>query len=58
MKSHVNKGLFTSASQHWATPRKLYAALDKEFHFDCDPAPLEYAGADICDSKHGGVVFL
>ncbi len=36
----VNRGLFTSASQHWATPRDLYAALDAEFRFNDDPCPL------------------
>ena len=36
----INRGLFTSASQHWATPKELYAELDKEFHFNCDPCPL------------------
>jgi len=36
----VNRGLFTSASQHWATPKDLYTVLDKEFHFNDDPCPL------------------
>jgi len=31
-------GLITS--DHWATPRKLYNELDKEFNFDFDPCPL------------------
>jgi site-specific DNA-methyltransferase (adenine-specific) len=31
---------FSSASEHWATPKDLYAALDAEFHFDYDPCPL------------------
>ena len=30
----------TSLSPHWATPKWLYAELDKEFHFDFDPCPL------------------
>lgn len=38
--THLNSGLFTSASQHWATPKDLYADLDKEFHFSDDPCPL------------------
>jgi len=36
----LNKGLFTSASCQWATPKELYEALDLEFHFDFDPCPL------------------
>lgn len=34
------KGLMTSLSPHWATPKWLYDELDKEFHFDHDPCPL------------------
>ena len=40
----INKGLFTSASQHWATPKELYDELDKEFHFNDDPCPLNGQG--------------
>lgn len=40
----LTKGLFTSASQHWATPMGLYASLDAEFHFDDDPCPLHGSG--------------
>ena len=36
----INKGLFTSASQHWSTPKDLYDSLDAEFHFNDDPCPL------------------
>lgn len=32
--------LFSSASEHWATPKAVYDALDSEFHFDYDPCPL------------------
>lgn len=32
--SHISK------SDNWATPDKVYAALDTEFHFDDDPCPL------------------
>lgn len=35
-----NRSLFSSASEHWATPKDLYEALDKEFHFNNDPCPL------------------
>jgi site-specific DNA-methyltransferase (adenine-specific) len=31
---------FSSASDEWATPADVYAALDAEFHFDFDPCPL------------------
>lgn len=31
---------FSSASEEWATPPDVYAALDAEFHFDFDPCPL------------------
>lgn len=34
------KGLMTSLSPHWSTPKWLYEELDKEFHFDYDPCPL------------------
>jgi len=35
---------FSSASDRWATPDHLYAALDAEFHFDFDPCPLDGTG--------------
>jgi hypothetical protein len=35
-----NALFFSSASEHWATDAKTYAALDAEFHFDYDPCPL------------------
>lgn len=41
--------LFTSITQHWATPRSLYEELNAEFNFDWDPCPL---GADS-----GGLIF-
>jgi len=34
------KGLMTSLSPHWATPKWLYEELNKEFNFDFDPCPL------------------
>lgn len=38
----MNKSaLFSSASDRWATPDDLYAALNSEFHFDFDPCPLD-----------------
>lgn len=35
-----NKVMFSSATDHWSTPKHVYEALDKEFHFDFDPCPL------------------
>lgn len=35
-----NSVLFSSASEHWATPVELYTALNEEFHFTLDPCPL------------------
>lgn len=40
------KVLFSSASQHWATPTELYAELDKEFGFTMDPCPLQSLSQD------------
>lgn len=34
------KGLMTSLTPHWATPKWLYDELNREFHFDFDPCPL------------------
>lgn len=39
-----NAPLFSSASDRWATPRDLYAALNEEFRFDFDPCPLDGDG--------------
>lgn len=33
----MNKGLFSSNSNEWATPKAFFAALNAEFHFDLDP---------------------
>lgn len=35
-----NRSLFSSAHDNWSTPKDVYAALDKEFHFNDDPCPL------------------
>lgn len=37
----MNRAVFSSASDRWATPRAVYAALDAEFRFDFDPCPLD-----------------
>jgi len=37
----MNKGRDgNTASDHWATPQKLYDELNTEFNFDFDPCPL------------------
>lgn len=38
--SQMSRVLFSSASEHWETPKDLYAALDEEFNFDLDPCSL------------------
>ena len=55
-KRMINKGLFSSASQHWATPRELYEELDKEFNFNDDPCPLHGEGG--LDRRWGTRTFL
>lgn len=35
-----NKVMFSSASDHWSTPKETYDALNKEFNFNDDPCPL------------------
>jgi hypothetical protein len=32
---------FSSATDRWATPAAVYIELDREFHFDFDPCPLD-----------------
>ena len=36
----MNKVLFSSATDIWATPQKLYDELNKEFNFNLDPCAL------------------
>lgn len=33
----INKGLFTSNSNEWATPKLFYEKLNREFNFTLDP---------------------
>jgi DNA N-6-adenine-methyltransferase (Dam) len=37
MGVHLRKG----ATDRWPTPQNVYADLDREFHFDFDPCPLD-----------------
>jgi hypothetical protein len=36
----MNRVLFSSATDRWATPAHVYAALHKEFRFNLDPCPI------------------
>jgi site-specific DNA-methyltransferase (adenine-specific) len=36
----MNRVLFSSASNEWATPRGIYDQLNAEFGFNYDPCPL------------------
>lgn len=33
----INKGLFSSNTNEWATPQRFFDELDKEFNFTLDP---------------------
>ncbi len=35
-----NKVIFSSASDHWSTPKEVYERLNDEFVFNDDPCPL------------------
>lgn len=37
----LNKTLFSSAKEDWATPQDFFDKLDQEFHFDLDPCADE-----------------
>lgn len=41
MRGNLDRVLFSSASDRWATPRELYRSLDAEFGFNFDPCPLD-----------------
>lgn len=36
----MDRVLFSSTSEHWATPSDVYGKLDEEFSFTYDPCPL------------------
>ena len=48
---------YSSASEHWATPKDVYAALDAEFHFDYDPCPLRSETDGLKESWTGRRVY-
>lgn len=35
--ARMNRALFSSATDDWATPEDIFQELDKEFHFTLDP---------------------
>lgn len=37
----MNKVMFSSKDMTWCTPQDFFDELDKEFHFDLDPACTE-----------------
>ena len=36
----INDSWYSSSTDLWATPRKVFEALDAEFHFDLDPCAV------------------
>lgn len=40
----MNRVHFSSATDHWATPKAVYEDLNREFHFVDDPCPLNGTG--------------
>lgn len=56
----MNRSLFSSASDRWATPQAVYDALNAEFAFDFDPCPLDGDGDGLSPlfcQWHGKRVF-
>ena len=60
----MNRVLFSSVSDHWATPPNVYAILNEEFHFAFDPCPLnsnedglkvEWFGAVYCNPPYSKI---
>ena len=51
------KGLFSSASEHWTTPKELYNALDEEFAVNDDPCPL-HSDEDGLSREWGSITFI
>jgi hypothetical protein len=45
------KNRIAEPSDNWETPKYFYEELDKEFHFDFDPCPLNEG--DIAPDKDG-----
>ena len=51
-----NKVMFSSAHDNWSTPKDVYEALDREFHFTDDPCPL--GGGGGLDRVWGDSVYV
>lgn len=47
---------FSSATDHWSTPKETYDALDKEFRFNDDPCPI--GGGGGLDREWGSRTFV
>jgi site-specific DNA-methyltransferase (adenine-specific) len=62
----MTKGLFSSESIHWATPKELYDSLDSEFQFNDDPCPLygnggldrDWGTSTYCNPPYGRKICL
>lgn len=54
-----NRVVFSSITDNWRTPTTLLEELDKEFHFDFDPCPLNpIPELDGLTSEWGGCSFV
>ena len=52
-----SRALFTSQRGDWRTPTDLFMALDAEWHFTLDPAPVDYGEDGLLRSWKGERVF-
>ena len=50
----INKGLLSSKRSDWKTPKSLFIALHRKFHFNFDPCPSKsnFNGLEIEWGKH------
>jgi len=53
----VNRVLFSSISEHWATPMDVYTKLNEEFFFTLDPCPLSGNGEGLTRSWAGERIY-
>ena len=51
----INKSLFTSNTEEWATPQAFFDELNKEFNFTLDPCAT--AGCNAYSRKDGHKIF-
>mgnify|MGYP001030497106 CR=1 FL=1 len=54
--ARITRGLFSSTTCEWRTPKALYQALDAEFAFDDDPCPI--GGTDGLKREWGQCVYM